>query len=65
LCELNVAQQVANVSHTNIVQNAWDQGQELSIHGWIYDINDGLLRQITPVINSVDQIPEQYRALKV
>lgn len=64
LCELNVAQQVANVSHTNIVQNAWDQGQELSIHGWIYDVKDGLLRQITEVINSVEQIPEQYRALK-
>jgi carbonic anhydrase len=65
LCELNVAQQVANVSHTNIVQNAWDQGQELSIHGWIYDVHDGLLRQITPIINSVEQIPEQYRAMKV
>lgn len=65
LCELNVAQQVANVSHTNIVQNAWDQGQELSIHGWIYDIGDGLLRKLTPVINSPDQIPEQYRAKKL
>ncbi len=64
LCELNVAQQVANVSHTNIVQNAWDQGEELSIHGWIYDIQDGLLKKLTPVINSVEQIPEQYRAKK-
>lgn len=64
LCKLNVAQQVANVSHTNIVQNAWDQGQELSIHGWIYDIQDGLLRRITDVINCVEHIPEQYRALK-
>ena len=65
LCELNVAQQVANVSHTNIVQNAWDQGQELTIHGWIYDIHDGLLKQITPTIDSVAQIPEQYRAKKI
>jgi len=64
LCELNVAQQVANVSHTNIVQNAWDAGQELSIHGWIYDIHDGLLKQLTPIIDSVAQIPEQYRARK-
>ena len=64
LCELNVAQQVANVSHTNIVQNAWDSGQELSIHGWIYDIHDGLLKQLTPIIDSVAQIPEQYRAKK-
>ncbi|MBC6904598.1 carbonate dehydratase [Saccharophagus sp. K07] len=65
LCELNVAQQVANVSHTNIVQNAWDAGQELSIHGWIYDIHDGLLKQLTPIINSAEQIPEQYRARKI
>ncbi|MCR6651020.1 MAG: carbonate dehydratase [Cellvibrionaceae bacterium] len=65
LCELNVTQQVANVSHTNIVQNAWDAGQDLSIHGWIYDIHDGLLKQLTPVINSVEQILEQYRAKKL
>lgn len=65
LCELNVAAQVANVSHTNIVQNAWDQGQDLSIHGWIYRIDDGLLRKLTPVINSAEQIPEQYRARKL
>lgn len=64
LCELNVAQQVANVSHTNIVQNAWDAGQSLSIHGWIYDINDGLLKEVAPVISSAEQIPEQYRAKK-
>ncbi len=64
LCELNVMQQVANVSHTNIVQNAWDSGQELSVHGWIYDIHDGLLKEIAPSINSTDQIPDQYRAKK-
>jgi len=57
LCELNVEQQVANVSHTNIVQNAWDSGQKLAIHGWIYDIADGLLKQLTKEINS-------YRAKK-
>ncbi|HBS77972.1 MAG TPA: carbonate dehydratase, partial [Pseudomonas sp.] len=41
LCELNVIQQVANVSHTNIVQNAWHRGQPLSVHGCIYGIRDG------------------------
>lgn len=65
LCELNVAQQVANVSHTNIVQNAWDQGQKLTIHGWIYDVRDGLVKQITEEISSVEQIAEQYRAKKI
>jgi carbonic anhydrase len=46
LCELNVVEQVLNVSKTTIVQNAWSRGQELAIHGWIYGISDGLLRDL-------------------
>jgi carbonic anhydrase len=46
LCELNVSEQVLNVSKTTIVQNAWNRGQELAIHGWIYGISDGLLRDL-------------------
>ena len=46
LCELNVSDQVLNVSKTTIVQNAWSRGQELAIHGWIYGISDGLLRDL-------------------
>ena len=61
LCELNVKQQVANVSHTNIIQNAWKRGQELTIHGWIYGIHDGRVRNLMEPISSVDQVPEQYR----
>lgn len=64
LCELNVKQQAANVSRTDIVQNAWDNGQELVVHGWIYDINDGLLKNIADSISRAEQIPEQYRAKK-
>lgn len=61
LCELNVKQQVANVSHTNIIQNAWKRGQELTIHGWIYGIHDGRVRNLMEPISSIDQVPEQYR----
>jgi carbonic anhydrase len=61
LCELNVSTQVDNVAHTTVVQEAWARGQELSIHGWIYGIHDGLVRKLTPVVDSVDKIPEQYR----
>lgn len=61
LCELNVMQQVANVSHTNIVQNAWKRGQDLTIHGWIYSIEDGILRKLTDPIDSVEQVDERYR----
>jgi len=46
LCELNVVEQVANVCHTSIVQNAWSSGQELSVHGWIYSIEDGILKDL-------------------
>ena len=46
LCQLNVAEQVLNVSKTTIVQNAWKRGQQLAIHGWIYGIGDGLLRDL-------------------
>lgn len=46
LCELNVAAQVRNVCHTTIVQNAWSRGQALSVHGWIYGLKDGLLKDL-------------------
>ena len=49
LCELNVKEQVQNVCNTSIVQKAWSQGQELSVHGWIYDIANGLLRDLGTV----------------
>jgi carbonic anhydrase len=61
MCELNVQAQMENVSRCNIVQNAWARGQELSIHGWIYDIHDGILHKLRPPIDNIEQIPEQYR----
>jgi carbonic anhydrase len=61
LCELNVAAQVANVCHTTIVQEAWRRGQPLAVHGWIYDLSDGLLRDLDLVVQSTDQIPQAYR----
>jgi carbonic anhydrase len=46
LCELNVVQQVANVCRSTIVQKAWRSGQELAVHGWIYGIEDGILKDL-------------------
>jgi carbonic anhydrase len=46
LCELNVLEQVANVCQTTVVRDAWARGQELAVHGWVYDIRDGLLRDL-------------------
>jgi carbonic anhydrase len=61
LAELNVETQVANVCHTTIVQDAWRRGQEVTIHGWIYSLADGLLRDLDMSIGSPDQIPPEYR----
>jgi carbonic anhydrase len=60
LCELNVIEQVSNVCHTTVVQNAWRRGQELSIHGWIYSVEDGLIRDLDVCITGVDQTPPIY-----
>ena len=46
LCELNVIEQVDNICNTTMVQNAWDAGQELTVHGWIYRLEDGLLQDL-------------------
>jgi carbonic anhydrase len=61
LCELNVSQQVANVCHTTIVQHAWRHGHALSVHGFVYDIHDGLLRDLGFCVTGPDQIPAIYR----
>jgi carbonic anhydrase len=46
LCELNVVEQVRNVGDTTVVRDAWRRGQQLAVHGWIYDVRDGLLRDL-------------------
>jgi carbonic anhydrase len=61
LAELNVEAQVANVCHTTIIQDAWRRGQAVTVHGWIYSLHDGLLRDLGMVIESPDQIPPEYR----
>jgi carbonic anhydrase len=60
LCELNVMEQVANVCQTTIVRDAWERGQELTIHGWIYGLEDGLLRDLGVTIGGPDQLQEKF-----
>ncbi len=60
LCEINVRQQVLNICHTSIVQNAWRSGQELAVHGWIYSIGDGLLKDLGFTIDSVHALEPIY-----
>lgn len=60
MCELNVVEQVKNVCHTTIVQNAWSNGQQLSVHGLIYGLHDGLLRDLAVRIANTDQLDTIY-----
>jgi len=61
LCEKNVIEQVTNVCHTTIVQNAWKSGRELAIHGLIFNIADGLLRDLNVCRTNPDQIASTHR----
>jgi carbonic anhydrase len=60
LCELNVIEQVANVCQTTIVQDAWQRGQPLTIHGWVYGLKDGLLRDLHVNVNSAEETLKTY-----
>jgi carbonic anhydrase len=65
LCELNVIEQVVNLCQTTIVQDAWDRGQTLAVHGWIYGIQDGLLSELGLSIHSADMLaPHLERSME-
>ncbi len=55
LCELNVIEQVKNICNTTIVQKAWEQGNELTVHGWIYSIENGILKDLETCTSSTDR----------
>ena len=61
LCELNVIEQVLNVGQTTVVRDAWERGQPLSIHGWIYGLQDGLLRDLKMTASCADELDRTYR----
>lgn len=60
LCELNVIEQVLSVGRTTIVQSAWSRGQELAVHGWIYGIEDGLLRELDICVTNQSELAVAY-----
>jgi len=64
LCELNVVEQTLNVSQTTIVRDAWERGQKLAVHGWVYGLKDGLLRDLgVTATNSREAIAAHEAAL--
>ncbi len=56
LCELNVREQVLSVGQTTIIEDAWSRGQNLEIHGWVYSLENGLLRDLKLTLNGPDQL---------
>jgi carbonic anhydrase len=61
LCELNVLEQVLNVCHTTIVQDAWERQQPLNIHGWVYGLQDGLIHELGLSVDQPSILIEQYQ----
>jgi carbonic anhydrase len=64
LCELNVLEQVVNVSKTTVVLDAWARGQALAVHGWVYDIQDGLLRDLGLCLTTQEELSAQFEATR-
>jgi carbonic anhydrase len=62
LCELNVIEQVANVCQTTIVRDAWERGQSLSVHGWIYGLQDGLITDLKMTVTHFEELASRYDA---
>ena len=62
LCELNVIEQVGNVCQTTIVRDAWERGQPLTVHGWIYGLKDGLIRNLGLSVSAASEFNPQYEA---
>lgn len=61
LCELNVVEQASNVCQTSIVRDAWERGQPLTVHGWVYDIKDGLLNDLQVNARSSEEARSAFR----
>ncbi|MDR1995440.1 carbonate dehydratase [Azonexus sp.] len=62
LCELNVLEQVVNVCHNPVVQDAWQRGQQLTVHGWIYGLKDGHMHNLGITVDTFGDLPARYDA---
>ena len=61
LCELNAIEQVVNVAQTTVVQDAWARGQALTLHGWVYGLSDGLIKDMHMTVDSQADLERVYR----
>jgi len=61
LCEMNVIEQVGNVALSNVMQDAWARGQKLSVHGWVYGLKDGLVKDLQVTMSHSEEVVEVFR----
>ncbi len=61
LCELNVIEQVVNVCETSILRDAWERGQDVAVHGWIYGLSNGLLRDLAITVSAPEEVDARRR----
>jgi carbonic anhydrase len=64
LCELNVIEQVVHVCQTSTARDAWQRGQPLNVHSWIYGLKDGLIRNLGMNISRLEELTPQYHAAR-
>lgn len=65
MVELNVRQQVINISRVYAVQKAWHQGKQLKIHGVVYNLSDGVLKDLGLTTSCIEDVPEEYQLIKI
>ncbi len=62
LCEMNVLEQVGNVAMSNVLQGAWARGQPISVHGWVYGLKDGLVKDLQVTMSHADEVVDVFRS---
>ncbi len=61
MCELNVKAQVNSLCRTKILQRAWQRGQQISVHGWVYGLSDGRVKDLNCTVSGLEQVETLYR----
>jgi carbonic anhydrase len=61
MCEMNVIEQVGNVAMSNVMQDAWSRGQKVAVHGWVYGLNDGLVKDMDVTMTHSSEVVDVFR----
>jgi carbonic anhydrase len=62
MCEMNVIEQVGNVALSNVMQDAWSRGQKVTVHGWIYGLDNGLVKDLGVTMSNASEVVNVFRS---